>query len=302
MEDKLKNKIDEPKQEDPDEFIMIIPGNEGSNEGNIISVKKEGNSGEDHYNKLKEEDDKEYIINDKSKDEPIQELIEGTPYFAFVSTIILGSFMLFDKRKKDCSDNIIYIYSQQPIFKIINCHDKNQEKMNNLKKKKDIEGEKKEDDIKNVRKFSNDMIRKKILGKFRNEILIQIQELYQEENVKVKKWFRFDKQFRENTSIEKNKKILDYTLGKYLDEHCYDKNNEKFNEFKLNNGLFSRKMKDLYNEYLDSRQFEESIKKLVEKGESFDYISQYINVAKKVIDYYEKSLCREIKNKIAKEQ
>ena len=91
-------------------------------------------------------------------------------------------------------------------------------------------------------------------------------------------------------------------MGKYLDEHCYDKNNEKFNEFKLNNGLFSRKMKDLYNEYLDSRQFEESIKKLVEKGESFDYISQYINVAKKVIDYYEKSLCREKKNRIAKEQ
>ena len=40
MEDKLKNKIDEPKQEDLDEFIMRILGNEGSNEGNMISEKK----------------------------------------------------------------------------------------------------------------------------------------------------------------------------------------------------------------------------------------------------------------------
>jgi len=305
MEDKLKNKIDEPKQEDPDEFIMRILGNEGSNEGNMISEKKEGNSGEDHYNKLKEEDDKEqklYIINDKSKDEPIQELIEGTPYFAFVSTIILGSFMLFDKRKKDCSDNIIYIYSQQPIFKIINCHDKNQEKMNNLKKKKDIEGEKKEDDIKNVRKFSNDMIRKKILGKFLKEILLRFQKLYPEENDKIKKLFKIDKKYKENISIREYKKIFNYTLEEFLGENCYDKYKENFNELKLNTSIFSRKMKDLYKEYLDSQQFEESIMKLEEEGELFDYIHQYINIANNIINYYEESKCREEKNKIAEDK
>ena len=305
MEDKLKNKIDEPKQEDPDEFIMRIYGNEGSNEGNMISEKKEGNSGEDHYNKLKEEDDKEQkecIINDKSKDEPIKELIEGTPYFAFVSTIILGSFMLFDKRKKDCSDNIIYIYSQQPIFKIINCHDKNQEKMNNLKKKKDIEGEKKEDDIKNVRKFSNDMIRKKILGKFLKEILLRFQKLYPEENDKIKKLFKFDKKYKENISIREYKKIFNYTLEEFLDENCYDKYKENFNELKLNTSIFSRKMKDLYKEYLDSQQFKESIMKLEEEGELFDYIHQYINIANNIINYYEESKCREEKNKIAEDK
>ena len=306
MEDKLKNKIDEPKQEDLDEFIMRILGNEGSNEGNMISEKKEGNSGEDHYNKLKEEDDKEqklYIINDESKDEPIQELIEGTPYFAFVSTIILGSFMLFDKRKKDCSDNIIYIYSQQPIFKIINCHDKKQEKMNNLKKKKiDIEGEKKEDDIKNFRKFSNDMIRKKILGKFLKEILLQFQKLYPEENDKIKKLFKFDKKYKENISIREYKKIFNYTLEEFLGENCYDKYKENFNELKLNTSIFSRKMKDLYKEYLDSQQFKESIMKLEEEGELFDYIHQYINIANNIINYYEESKCRVEKNKIAKDK
>ena len=284
MEDKLKNKIDEPKQEDPDEFIMRILGNEGSNEGNMISEKKEGNSGEDHYNKLKEE------------------LIEGTPYFVFVSTIILGSFMLFDKRKKDCSDNIIYIYSQQPIFKIINCHDKNQEKMNNLKKKKDIEGEKKEDDIKNVRKFSNDMIRKKILGKFLKEILLRFQKLYPEENDKIKKLFKFDKKYKENISIREYKKIFNYTLEEFLGENCYDKYKENFNELKLNTSIFSRKMKDLYKEYLDSQQFEESIMKLEEEGELFDYIHQYINIANNIINYYEESKCREEKNKIAEDK
>ena len=44
MEDKPKNKIVEPKKEEPDEFIMGILGNEGSNEGNKTSEKKEGNS------------------------------------------------------------------------------------------------------------------------------------------------------------------------------------------------------------------------------------------------------------------
>ena len=284
MEDKLKNKIDEPKQEDPDEFIMRILGNEGSNEGNMISEKKEGNSGEDHYNKLKEE------------------LIEGTPYYEFVRSIISGSFMLFDKRKKDCSDNIIYIYSQQPIFKIINCHDKNQEKMNNLKKKKDIEGEKKEDDIKNVRKFSNDMIRKKILGKFLKEILLRFQKLYPEENDKIKKLFKFDKKYKENISIREYKKIFNYTLEEFLGENCYDKYKEIFNELKLNTSIFSRKMKDLYKEYLDSQQFEESIMKLEEEGELFDYIHQYINIANNIINYYEESKCREEKNTIAEDK
>ena len=306
MEDKPKNKIVEPKKEEPDEFIMGILGNEGSNEGNKTSEKKEGNSEEDHYNKLKEEDDKEqiqYIINDKSKDDPIQELIEGTPYFAFVSAIIFGCFMLFEKRKKDCSDDIICLYSQQPVFKIINCHGKKQEKMNNLKKKKiDIEREKKEDDIKNVRKFSNDMIRKKILGKFLKEILLRFQKLYPEENDKIKKLFKFDKKYKENISIREYKKIFNYTLEEFLGENCYDKYKENFNELKLNTSIFSRKMKDLYKEYLDSQQFEESIMKLKEEGELFDYIHQYINIANNIINYYEESKCREEKNKIAKDK
>ena len=283
-----------------------------SNEGNMSLEEEECISENEGAGTFKEDDQDQahYTINneqpnDKSIDEPFPVFEEGTPYCSFVFSLIVGHYILFDKRKNNGPYDIISLYYKEPEFKIIKTSSINKE--NNHKKKK-IKGKifeikkEKEDDIKKDRKSKNDMIRKKILGKFRNEILIQIQELYQEENVKVKKWFRFDKQFRENTSIKKNKSILDYTLGKYLDEHCYDKNNEKFNEFKLNNGLFSRKMKDLYNEYLDSRQFEESIKKLEENGESFDYISQYINVAKKVIDYYEKSLCREKNNKIAKEQ
>ena len=250
--------------EESEEENMSLEEEECISEKEGVGTFKEDDQDQAHYT----------INNEQPNDKSIDER-------SFVFPLIVGHYTLFDKRKNNGPDDIISLYYKEPEFEII---------------------KEKEDDIKKDRKSKNDMIRKKILGKFRNEILIQIQELYQEENVKVKKWFRFDKQFRENTSIKKNKRILDYTLGKYLDEHCYDKNNEKFNEFKLNNGLFSRKMKDLYNEYLDSRQFEESIKKLEENGESFDYISQYINVAKKVIDYYEKSLCREIKNKIAKEQ
>ena len=285
--------------EDPNEGNMSLEEEECISEKKDIKSFKEDYRDQPHYTINNEQP------NDKSIDEPFPVFEEGTPYCSFVFSLIVGHYILFDKRKNNGPYDIISLYYKEPEFKKIKTSSINKE--NNHKKMK-IKGKifeitkEKEDDIKKDRKSKNDMIRKKILGKFRNEILIQIQELYQEENVKVKKWFRFDKQFRENTSIKKNKRILDYTLGKYLDEHCYDKNNEKFNEFKLNNGLFSRKMKDLYNEYLDSRQFEESIKKLVEKGESFDYISQYINVAKKVIDYYEKSLCREKNNKIAKEQ
>ena len=221
---------------------------EDPNEGNMSLEEEECISENEDIKTFKEyQDPPHYTINneqpnDKSIDEPFPVLKEGTPYYSFVFSSIVGHYILFDKRKNNGPYDIISLYYKEPEFKKIKTSSINKE--NNHKKMK-IKGKifeitkEKEDDIKKARKSKNDMIRKKILGKFRNEILIQIQELYQEENVKVKKWFRFDKQFRENTSIKKNKRILDYTLGKYLDEHCYDKNNEKFNEFKLNNGLFS---------------------------------------------------------------
>ena len=192
----------------------ILKELEESEEENMSLEEEECISENEDIKTFKEyQDPPHYTINneqpnDKSIDEPFPVLKEGTPYYSFVFSSIVGHYILFDKRKNNGPDDIISLYYKGPEFKKIKTSSTSKE--NNHKKMK-IKGKifeitkEKEDDIKKARKSKNDMIRKKILGKFRNEILIQIQELYQEENVKVKKWFRFDKKFRENTSIEKKK-------------------------------------------------------------------------------------------------
>lgn len=47
--------------------------------------------------------------------------------------------------------------------------------------------------------------------------------------------------------------------------------------------------KGLFNEYLESKEFEEDILNLKKKGESEKYIKEYILMAYKFIDYYSRS-------------
>ncbi len=47
-------------------------------------------------------------------------------------------------------------------------------------------------------------------------------------------------------------------------------------------------MEELFNEYLDSKEFEESIYDLRRKKFYFDYIQNYIQIAENLVNYYKK--------------
>ena len=150
--------------------------------------------------------------------------------------------------------------------------------------------------VKDKRKYSNDMIRKKIKGHFYNAIIKQIQKQNPTVKENIKSWFYFTKEQKDNTSIKECKTNFDLTLEDFMEKYCVNK--EKFNKLNINKMIYNKKIKELYKEYLDSQQFEESIMKLKEEGELFDYIHQYINIANNIINYFEESKCRENKNKI----
>ena len=50
--------------------------------------------------------------------------------------------------------------------------------------------------------------------------------------------------------------------------------------------IFVMNMEELFNEYLDSYEFEESIYELRKKAFYFDYIQKYIQVAENFVNYY----------------
>ena len=77
---------------------------------------------------------------------------------------------------------------------------------------------------------------------------------------------------------EKNKAILDY-LEK-------EENQELYKRLDFEN-ILNLKMKDLYNEYLASDEFQKSIEELRDEGNYFEYIKNYISVAKNFNKYYD---------------
>ena len=50
--------------------------------------------------------------------------------------------------------------------------------------------------------------------------------------------------------------------------------------------ILNMKMKDIYKEYLDSDEFQQSIEKLRRKRKNYDYIHDYLIIAKNVLKYY----------------
>jgi hypothetical protein len=78
---------------------------------------------------------------------------------------------------------------------------------------------------------------------------------------------------RDITNYENNKAVINYLENKY----CKDVNY---------NIIMKMKMKDIYNEYLKSDEFQKSIQELIQDGRYYDYIRNYIEVAKNFVDYY----------------
>ena len=88
---------------------------------------------------------------------------------------------------------------------------------------------------------------------------------------------------------EKNIKIED------TDKSNYEQNISVLNTLKRNPKKYKKKFNffnvtyyELFNEYLDSKEFEESIYDLRRKKFYFDYIQNYIQIAENLVNYYKK--------------
>ena len=199
--------------------------------------------------------------------------------------VIKNNFILFDDLEKD----ITSIYSK-----------KNQIFMNkgvNIRKK---------------RKFMEDMIRKRIKSDFYRVIRKNLNSKINSKDINLKKSFDFPQTMITNVSKNHCEKNLNMTLKEILIFY-YKTDNQEINSINLmiseNNKsiilllenkkiyeleyIFSMKIVDLYNEYTKSKQFHESILELKKEGNYFDYIKKYIEVAEKLVNYYQKSSCEE---------
>ena len=165
--------------------------------------------------------------------------------------------------------------------------------------------------VKKKRKFKPDDIRKKIKTRFHKTI----KNIINENLIKAgsKEVFDFFPQcFIGNISKKGNSNVLDLTykeilstdFHKYMksnyqnskaDIDKYNKNNKVLKYLEDNPEISNRsgfdivkniKYKDLLKMYFNSSQFEDSIFKLKDEKESFEYIQEYINKAKTYVSFY----------------
>ena len=137
------------------------------------------------------------------------------------------------------------------------------------------------------RKENKDLIRKKIKSKFYKEIKNQLNERFKRLNIKDK--FDWPQSLIINVEKSKNKKDLNTTLENLLLNNkilIYQKNIGILKDSGLKN-IFETNMKDLYTEYLKSKQFQDVIGKLIDEQNSYEYIHNYIQISKDFVEFYE---------------
>lgn len=146
------------------------------------------------------------------------------------------------------------------------------------------------------RKNMDDDIRKKIKTDFYKEIQKSLNEKLKYLNIKDS--FAFTKSMKEDVSLDKCHKNLRMSLKEMLvsppkqkpnDLQILENNSKILKQKEINklDKILNKKIEELYNDYLESQNFQKSIKKLKEKKDgNYEYINKYIEVAKKVIKYY----------------
>ena len=179
----------------------------------------------------------------------------------------------------DYIENYEIKFKQKPIFKVIPLG----------KKRK--------------RKSMDDLTRKKIKVHFCSEIILALNSLLKK--FKIKKKFNLPQSMRTNVTKIENKKCLNMSLKDVLAERYFDKDKEndeicaliqeknqkifKILEKKgdgVINSLLDEKMENIFNEYLKSKQFQNSINVLVRQCNSYEYIYNYIKVAKNFVEFF----------------
>lgn len=173
------------------------------------------------------------------------------------------------------SDNISY-YLEQPIFKMVS-------KTKNIVKS---------------RKYDNGNIYKKIRGRIFKLVIKKLKK-----NLKIE--FVYAKISQNSKKID-NKQYLNSTIEEVL--RTVEENIKVFEELEKANSLdeeskeiLNSKVEDIYKEYFNSEEFQESLKDMKKKHYD-DYIYLYIQKCKNYFDYYnneeEESDEKEINNEI----
>jgi len=226
-------------------------------------------------------------------------------------------FLLFNKPNSKDPFNLS-IYSEKPIFKkiykkikTIKSNKKRRRdkfKINNGENKKEnINNKKSKNSEINKRKYMKDMMRKKIKSNFYKNLSkrLKMKKIIFNQDI-------FPQKMIKDVSKEMCKNNLNMTLEELLKNIDKKEINETFNENKVNFkneiiksydntkkkdlfNILNKKIEEIYKEYLESEEFKNSIKKLVEEGNFFDYIKDYIEAAEQVVEYYKKR-CYKKKN------
>ena len=192
-------------------------------------------------------------------------------------------FHLFTKRPDDQID-YIKEYSETPTFKDFNLindedKDKDKKKKNNQKRKFNMD---------NMSKKVRQKISRKLVGRFGDELNnLSFQKFNQDgKNVKNKNYLNMSvKEFLKNILLEN---IRDKTNN---NDYFLTKEDEKFIESLANNDerlefILNMKMEDIYNEFFDSKEYQDLIKELIEQKNDYYYIHLFIKKNKNFVEYY----------------
>ena len=245
---------------------------------------------------LESEDDlkekKIYLIqaNKLKKSEEKEDIIISNDNYG-IKDKIKGEFQLFNQLSQEYNYN--QLYSEDLIFKVIN------------KEPPSSDADKKN----HKRKKMADKMRKRIKSDWCSKILNNLNERLKPLNLS---FCRLSQCEITNVAKEENNKILKMTLKEFILYRPFDiykqkegkkekvienwKKNKELLEFLENNkdicikfnldNILNTSMKDIYNEYLISDEFQKSIEELKDEGNYYEYIKKYMNTAKNLVDYY----------------
>ena len=151
-----------------------------------------------------------------------------------------------------------------------------------------------------------DNISKKIKVNFFKNIIASLNWKLRKKNIN-KDFQRLDQNYITDVTKTYNKHLFEKTLKEIIKEKpkVKDKENAKKKEDKWRQNIklieeleesgdedfkhiFEMNIEELFNEYLDSKEFEESIYDLRRKKFYFDYIQNYIQIAENLVNYYKK--------------
>ena len=160
--------------------------------------------------------------------------------------------------------------------------------------------------IKRKRGSMRDNISKKIKVNFFKNIIASLNWKLRKKNIN-KDFQRLDQNYITDVTKTYNKHLFEKTLKEIIKEKpkVKDKEKAKKTEDKWRQNIklieeleesgdedlkrvFEMNIEELFNEYLDSKEFEESIYDLRRKKFYFDYIQNYIQIAENLVNYYKK--------------